>query len=79
MPIKKDVANVNDDDDDGGGSKKEKTAGYRLSFVDSCRLIPDKLSDLVHNLSGIHDKKWKKRMERKTSRSECKFIGYRNN
>ena len=78
VPIKKDVANVNDDDD-GGGSKKEKTAKYRLSFVDSCRLIQNKLSDLVDNLSGIHDKKWKKCMEIKTSRSECKFIGYRNN
>ena len=61
MPIKKDVSNVNDDDDnDGGDSKKEKTAEYRLSFVDSCRLIPDKLSDLVDNLSRIHDKKMEK-------------------
>ena len=54
--------------------KKKKTVGYRLSFVDSCRLMPGKLSDLVDNLSGIHDKECKRCMERK-----CEFIGFKNN
>ena len=31
-------------------AKKKKTAEYRLSFVDRCRLMPAKLSDLNDNL-----------------------------
>ena len=30
---------------------KKKTAEYRLSFVDRCRLMPAKLSDRNDNLS----------------------------
>ena len=64
VPIKKEVANDYDDDDDDDGEKK-KRAEYRLSFVDSCRRKPGKLSELVDNLSGIHDKECEKCMARK--------------
>ena len=40
--------------------------------------MSSKLSDLVHNLSEINNKDCKKYMERKSIRSECKFIGRRN-
>ena len=53
---------------------KKKTVGYRLSFFDSCRLMPGKLSDLVDNLSEIHDKECERSMKRK-----CEFIGFKNN
>ena len=49
LPIKKEVANDDYDDDDNG--EKKKTAEYRLSFLDRCRLMPAKLSDLNDNLS----------------------------
>ena len=82
MHIKKEVVNDNDDyddDDDDDAGEKKKTAEDRLSLVDSCGLMPGKLSDLVDNLSGIHYKECKKCATRKKIRSECKFIGHRNN
>ena len=69
VPIKKEVANDDDyddyDDDDDDDGEKKKRAEYRLSFVDSCRRKPGKLSELVDNLSGIHDKECEKCMARK--------------
>ena len=80
MHIKKEVVNDNDDyDDDDDAGEKKKTAEYRLILVESCGLMPGKLSDLVDNLSGIHYKECKKCATRKKIRSECKFIGHRNN
>ena len=38
-----------------------------------------KLSDLVDNLSRIFNMKCKKYMERKKIKSECDFIGFKNN
>ena len=38
-----------------------------------------KLSDLADNLSGINNKKTKSCLERKKIKSECNFIGFRNN
>ena len=38
-----------------------------------------KLSDLVDNLSEINNKDCKKCMERKNIKSECEFIGIKNN
>ena len=69
IPIKKevsydDVYGEDDGDGDGDGEKK-KTVEYRLSFIDSYGLIPDNLSDVADNLSGIHDKKCKKCMKGK--------------
>ena len=60
MPIKKEVANDDDDGYDNEDDKKRKAVEYRLSFIDSGRLMPGKLLDLVDNLSGIHNKKCKK-------------------
>ena len=41
--------------------------------------MQSKLSDLVDNLSEINNKDCKTRMERKNVKSECYFIGFRNN
>ena len=41
--------------------------------------MQSKLSDLVDNLSEINNKDCKKCMERKNIRSECEFIGLKNN
>ena len=41
--------------------------------------MPSKLSDLVGNLSKINSKDCKTCMERKKIRSECDFIGFKNN
>ena len=41
--------------------------------------MPSKLSDLVDNFSGIFNKEYKSSMERKKIKSECDFIGFRNN
>ena len=37
---------TNEDDND-------KTITYKLKFIDTCRFMRSKLSDLVDNLSGI--------------------------
>ena len=44
MPIKKEVANDDDDydhDDNNDDDEKKKIEEYRLSFIDSYRLMPD--------------------------------------
>ena len=40
--------------------------------------MQSKSSDLVDNLSGINNKDCKTCMERKKIRSECEFIGFKN-
>ena len=56
-----------------------KTITYKIKFIDSCRFMQSKLSDLVDNLSEINNKDCKTCMGRKNIKSECKFIGFRNN
>ena len=41
--------------------------------------MPSKLSSLVDNLSEINNKHCKKCRERKNIKSECEFIGFKNN
>ena len=41
--------------------------------------MPSKLSDLVDNLSGINNKDCKTSIDRKNIKSECEFIGFKNN
>ena len=66
VPIKKEHGN-------------DETITYKIKFIDSCRFIQSKLSDLVDNLSEIKNKGCKKCMERKNIKSECEFIGSENN
>ena len=66
IPIKK-------ENDDG------KTITYKIKFIDTCRFMQSKLSDLADNLSEINNKDCKKCMERKKIRSECEFIGLKDN
>ena len=66
VPIKKE----NDDD---------KTITYKLKFIDSCRFMQNKLSDLADHLSEINNKDFKKCMERNKIRSECECIALKNN
>ena len=46
-------------------SKKKEKSTYELKFIDSCRFMQSKLSNLVDSLSGIFNKECKKCMERK--------------
>ena len=66
VPIKKEHGN-------------DETITYKIKFIDSCRFIQSKLSDLVDNLSEINNKDCKTCMERKNIKSECDFIGFKNN
>ena len=66
VPIKKEHGN-------------DETITYKIKFIDSCRFIQSKLSDLVDNLSEIKNKGCKKCMERKNIKSECEFTGSKNN
>ena len=56
-----------------------KTITYKIKFIDSCRFMPSKLSNLVDNLSEINNKDCKTCIERKNIKSECEFIGLKNN
>ena len=57
----------------------DKTITYKIKFVDTYRFMPSKLSNLVNNLSEINIKDCKKCIERKNIKSECEFIGLKNN
>ena len=61
--------------------KKENEDGktYKIIFIDTCRFMQRKLSGLAANLSEINNKDCKKCMERKKIRSECEFIGLKDN
>ena len=52
---------------------------YKLKFIDTCKIMQSKLSDLVENLSEANNKDFKTWMERKNIKSECDFTGFRNN
>ena len=56
-----------------------KTITHKLKFIDSYRFMQSKLSDLVDNLSEINNKDCKTCMKRKNIKSECEFIGFKNN
>ena len=55
-----------------------KTTTYKIKFIDTCRFMQSKLSDLADNLSEINNNKCKNCMERKKVRSECAFIGLKD-
>ena len=55
-----------------------KTITYKIKFIDSCRLIQSKLSDLVDNLSEINNEDYIRCRERKKIKSECEFIGLKD-
>ena len=86
VPIKKEVANGKEEKEDDNGkkeeddnSKKKKTITYKINFIDSYRFMQSRLSDLTDNLPGINNKERKSCMERKKIKSECDFIGFKNN
>ena len=56
--VDKDKKDDNDSDNDKNKrkDKKAKLITYRLRFIDSCRLMPYSLLNLVDNLSGINNK-----------------------
>ena len=68
VPIKKER------DNDSG-----ETVTCKIKLIDNCRFMPSKLSNLVDNLSEINNKDWKTCIERKNIKSECEFIGLKNN
>ena len=57
----------------------DKTTTYKIKFIDSYRFMQSKLSDLLDNLSGVYNKECKSCMERKKTKLECDFIGFKNN
>ena len=59
--------------------KAVETITYEIKFIDSCRSMPPKLSNLVDNLSEINNKNCKACLERKNIKSECEFIELKNN
>ena len=85
VPIKKEHDNGRKKEDDDSekeeddNSNKKKTITYILNFIDSYRFMQSELSDLADNLSGIFNKECKSCMERKKNKSECGFIGLKNN
>ena len=52
---------------------------YKLKFVDTCRFMPNKSSNLVDDLSEINNEDCKRCIERKNIKSQCEFIGFKNN
>ena len=56
----------------------DKTVTYKIKFVDTCRFMPSKLSNLVDNLSEINNKDCKTCIERKNIKSDCEFIRLKN-
>ena len=56
-----------------------ETITYKLKFIDTCRFMQSKLSNLAYNLSEINIKDCKTSMERKNIKSEFEFIGLKNN
>ena len=57
----------------------DKAIIYKLKFIDSYRFMSTSLSNLVDNLSEINNKDCKKCMERNKIRSECEFVGIKDN
>ena len=55
-----------------------KKITYKLKFIDSYRFMQSKLSDLVDKLSEINQKECSDCMESKNIKSECEFIGFKN-
>ena len=64
MPIKKER------DNDSG-----ETITYKIKFIDSCRFMPSKLSNLVDNLSEINNKDCKTCMEREILNQNVNLLG----
>ena len=52
-----------------------KTITYKIKFVDTCRFMPSKLSDLVDNLSEINNKDCKACIERKIFNQNVNLLG----
>ena len=56
-----------------------KTVTYKLKFIDSYRFMPDSLSNLADNMSGIFNSiKCKSCIEKIKINSECCFTGLKN-
>ena len=56
-----------------------KAISYKLKFINSFRFMSTSLSNLVDNLSEINKKECKTCMDRKNIKSECNFIGIKDN
>ena len=61
-------------DNDSGG-----TITLKIKFIDSCRFMQRKLSNLANNLSEINNKDCKTYAERNNIKWDCEFIGLKNN
>ena len=68
VPIKKEY------DNDNG-----EAIPFKIKFIDTCRFMQIKRSNLVDNLSEINNKDCKTCIERKNITSECELIEFKNN
>ena len=76
VPIKKECNNNNTNNN----NDNNKTITYKLKFIDSFRLMPSSLSELVDNTSGIFNSiECKSCIEKIKINSECCFVGLKNN
>ena len=46
-------------------NEDDKTITYKIKFIDTCRFMQSKLSDLANNVSEINNKECKKCREKK--------------
>ena len=59
-----------------GNDGKNEIITYKLKFIDSFRFMPDSLSNLVDNISGIFNSmECKPCIEKIKTNSECYFVG----
>ena len=59
--------------------KKKKTTMHKLKFIANFRFMQSKLWDLIDYLFEIYKKECKLCLERKGIKSDCDFIGFKNN
>ena len=52
---------------------------HKLRFINSFRFMPASLSDLVDNLPETNKEECKACMNRENIKSDCEFIGHKNN
>ena len=68
VPIKKETINDN-----------KEPITYKIKFIDTYRFMRGSLAAHVDNLSEVNNKYCRSCEKRKNIKSECKFIGFRNN
>ena len=56
-------------------NEDDKTITYKIKFIDTCRFMQSKLSDLANNVSEINNKECKKCREKKRVYQNVNLLG----